>query len=763
MKLPRFQSGPQKSGAQMVNFRGINWSEQVQEGDLSDSIGLSLERYPILSQRTDREPVLSMQGVSDFFAWDGHLVSVRDDGLYLDDEAIDNITPGKKQWAVVNTKLCIWPDMVYVDLTNHRFGRFDEAVQTTGVAESAALTSSSLRADLYSIIQKDVTGGAYGGSATEWNPYVYTYGTDVEAVIACWVDGAWDMDALGTLETSSGFFSDRQVDEWMHWDPGRIFIPSKTNNQFGYIAGDAGVTEPDRSKYNTEGYYAVFTYCTSADEGDPYVGVDRSSVMWHFDVFQVGVSTKLFSTAFSVGHAVNISGTPYGIADGERLRITGIDDITNTLSFAENSLNAPVAFRVLTEALVQDSAYYLRYGDRDAYTYCRFSAEENVPAGMIVYAREGDNEQVYIWDPENKKTLYIWPASIGTYQGSGTLLSGTLYNTLEMNITIQRVVPAIDFICESGNRLWGVGNAQNNTIYNAQTGEYETYTSRCIYASALGAPEQFYDYSGLATDSYAVAVGSDGDFTAICSYGGNVCCFKEHRMVKVIGSFPAEYYIAEYEVAGVQAGSEKSLVSINEVLYYKGTNGVYAYGGGVPQKISGAFGTRALKDACAGRYRDCYYMSAKKNETDGVLLCYSPTTGLWIKEANSVITAMEDVKNDLYFLKEDKTVTKTAERTDEALEWMAEFTPFDETAHIHKGYTFLRLRLTMRAGAWLKAEVRQDQKPWSTVWTQRATDDMTMNIPLRIGRCDRFAVRLSGRGRTDIRSMVREFTVQSEV
>ena len=54
-------------------------------------------------------------------------------------------------------------------------------------------------------------------------------------------------------------------------------------------------------------------------------------------------------------------------------------------------------------------------------------------------------------------------------------------------------MPDLDFICESENRLWGCSNE-----------------TRTIYASALGDPTNFFSYQGLSTDSYAVAVGSEG-------------------------------------------------------------------------------------------------------------------------------------------------------------------------------------------------------------------------------------------------------------
>ena len=118
-------------------------------------------------------------------------------------------------------------------------------------------------------------------------------------------------------------------------------------------------------------------------------------------------------------------------------------------------------------------------------------------------------------------------------------------------VSLARNVPDLTCICECDNRIWG---AEGTTIY----------------ASALGDPKNFYLYDGLSTDAYAVAVGTDGEFTGCIAYSSTVLFWKEDCVHKVIGSTPSTYEIYTYTVPGVQAGSEKSLVVINETLFYKG-------------------------------------------------------------------------------------------------------------------------------------------------------------------------------------------------
>ncbi|MCQ4771898.1 hypothetical protein NE579_15845, partial [Intestinimonas massiliensis] len=75
-------------------------------------------------------------------------------------------------------------------------------------------------------------------------------------------------------------------------------------------------------------------------------------------------------------------------------------------------------------------------------------------------------------------------------------------------VMVRRKIPDLEYICESENRLWGCEGHN-------------------IHASALGDPTNFFTFAGVSTDSYSVAVGSDGDFTGCAAYSGDVLFFKE--------------------------------------------------------------------------------------------------------------------------------------------------------------------------------------------------------------------------------------------
>lgn len=313
-------------------------------------------------------------------------------------------------------------------------------------------------------------------------------------------------------------------------------------------------------------------------------------------------------------------------------------------------------------------------------------------------------------------------------------------------VTVERKVPDFSCICECDNRIWG---AEGTTIY----------------ASALGDPTNFFVYDGLATDSYSVAVGSDGDFTGCCAYSSTVLFWKENYLHKILGSYPAQYEIYTYTVPGIQKGSEKSLTVINETLYYKGRNGVYAYAGGTPELISENFGTRRFTNGIGGTDGERYYLSMQREDKTWELYVFDTLRGLWLREDAIHAVDFAYLEGTLYFLDgSNKKVRMMGQDNSEEgpVAWTATLAPMDETTHGRKNYSRLYLRADLEAGAWLKIEISADGTPFRQVFATHNQRARTMTIPILPVRCDSFQIRMTGKGMCIIKSMVREFSLGSE-
>lgn len=313
-------------------------------------------------------------------------------------------------------------------------------------------------------------------------------------------------------------------------------------------------------------------------------------------------------------------------------------------------------------------------------------------------------------------------------------------------VMLERKVPDLTCICECDNRIWG---AEGTTIW----------------ASALGDPRNFYVYDGLSTDSYAVAVGTDGEFTGCIAYSSTVLFFKENCVHKVLGSYPAQYEIYTYTIPGIQEGSEKSLCIINETLFYKGRGGVYAYTGGTPELISENFGTRRYYDAVAGSDGERYYISMRDQAGTWELYVFDTLRAVWLREDGTHALDWAYLNGTLYYLDADtgRAMMCGQDYEEEGrIDWSATFCQMDEVVHGRKGYSRLYLRADLEAGSWFRVEISTDGGLWRQVYTCHDARAKTVQVPILPVRCDNFRVRLTGKGVCVIKSFVREFSVGSE-
>lgn len=516
MNLPRLKTTNSATKAEIVSMRGINYSDQIQDGDLRDSLNLSARRYPYITTRRAR--VQQKKNETDYYsgctglaAW-GKLVAVEGTNLLYDGEVVGQVTAGEKQFAVVNTKMVIWPDKVYLDMSTRQVKPL--GAELTG--SKATFTTNSMK-------------------------------------VSGWAD---------------------------------------------------------------------------------------------------------LTTLFKAGDAITISGCT-----------------------TKNENNKDIVIKSLT-------------ADTITVTDNTFAAA----------------------------------------------------NEASTSIKIERKIPDMDFICESENRLWGCSSEKQT-----------------IYASSLGDPTNFFVYEGLSTDSYALAVGTEGDFTGCCKLTSSVLFWKETKLHKMLGGYPAEYSLYTYDIEGLQKGCHKSLQVINEVLFYMGLHGVYAYSGGTPSLISSNFGDHAFTDGVAGNDGDSYFLSVQEG-AERHMFVYETLSGIWVLEDSTDALDFARIGKDLYFLAADGTVwLEDGRKDDPDIRWMAQFTPFYETVEGRKRYSRILLRLELPKGSYLSAEVRCDGGRWKECGKVIGQEHDVVPLMIAVNRCDKFEIRLQGKGPCTILSMLREFRVRSDV
>lgn len=350
-------------------------------------------------------------------------------------------------------------------------------------------------------------------------------------------------------------------------------------------------------------------------------------------------------------------------------------------------------------------------------------------------------------------TMIVWDKGDNYIVVTGILERVT---TQEAPITVARRMPNMDFVVESGNRLWGCryGTDVNGNMVNE------------IYASKLGDFKNWNSFAGISTDSYTATVGTDGQFTGAITHLGSPLFFKETCMHKVYGnSLP--FGIQDTACRGVQKGCGGSLAIVNEVLYYKSRSAVCAYDGSLPVEISTALGEVNYSDAVAGAVGNKYYISMKDGGAYH-LFVYDTAKGMWHREDNTQAMAFCACRGDLYFIdaadRKIKTVHGTGTQDSAPVKWMAETGIIGTDSPDKKYISRLDVRMSISLGTMVDFYIQYDSDDkWDMLFSVDGHSLRSFTIPVRPQRCDHFKLRMVGNGPAKVYSICKNIEQGSEV
>lgn len=664
MRLPNMKYTENRQQKTVVQFLGVNYGENTADGQFAETENLSARMFPCLSQRQGRAAVNTYQNPTAVWYKNG-LIVVDGTDLKHNGVVVGTVSPGKKQFANVNTKVVIFPDKVMYDTKSDTESDTESkkfrSLEAEFVSEAGAVEftgSNALKVHLGNYQGVIASFGTVGGGSKAEILYRYN-GRDSDetesrfAKLFEYKVSSVTVNAETGAVTVQGKTADVVVEDW---NEGDLFIDSSL--------GMDGVTSWGKiiKKYKRHEMW---------DFNDPITGqvIGRESKDYAgFDYNRYEVRGKSYEALDGGWEGMNFR-------KGDTVEISGCT------TYEANNKTATI----------------------------REITEEESDAGTL-YSLVFDKEMF----------------ANGKEAGA---------------VTVKRSVPDLTVICEQDNRLYG---AAGNTIY----------------VSALGDPTNFNTYDGVDTDSYSVAVATEGDFTGCIGYGNGVLFFKEDCLHKLLGRYPSEYALYDYTVPGVAKGSEGSIVNINEVVYYHGREGVYRYSGSAPERITADFGLRRFDSASAGAQGNLYYISMRdKAEDKYSVWVYDTGRGIWLREDGTKAVGFARDGGKLYFIDGDANtlVLANPEESDEAISWSATFCTMTEIYLNRKIYSKLLLRLEQEDGAEVKIEVRCDGGEWKTHKQFKRGPHKTVLVPIVPNRCDSFQIRISGTGRTVIRTMVREF------
>ena len=352
-------------------------------------------------------------------------------------------------------------------------------------------------------------------------------------------------------------------------------------------------------------------------------------------------------------------------------------------------------------------------------------------------------------------TMVIQEVGEGYIVVIGILNQKTTVNT---KITLKRLMPHMDFITESENRLWGCryGTDVNGNVVNE------------IYASKLGDFKNWNCFAGISTDSYVATVGTDGQFTGAITHLGYPIFFKENCMHKVYGNYPANYQIQTTHCRGVQKDCSKSLAIVNEVLYYKSRSAVCVYDGSLPVEISSALGDMTYTNAVAGTIRNKYYISMMDDNGEYQLFVYDTKRGLWHREDNTHVIDFCTCRGELYYIESGNTKIKTilgSGTPDTSLiSWMAESGIIGTDLPDKKYISRLDVRMKLTVGTRVYFYIEYDScGKWEHLFTMTGIKLQSFPISIRPRRCDHMRIRIEGDGEAKIFSICKTIEQGSDI
>lgn len=307
----------------------------------------------------------------------------------------------------------------------------------------------------------------------------------------------------------------------------------------------------------------------------------------------------------------------------------------------------------------------------------------------------------------------------------GMIVSDT---TQTAPIKVERLVPDMDFVTEDSNRIWGCSSAK-----------------REIYACKLGDPFNWNSFEGLASDAYALVIGSDGDFTGCVAHLGNILFFKEDVIHKMYGAKPSNYQLVNINGRGVAKGCEASIVIVNEVLIYKSRQCVCAYEGGMPYNISSAFGDINYTDVAAGAVDNKYYMSGQ-DDSGYHMLVYDTERRLWHKEDATHALQFAYCQGNLYYINSANQIMTVYGDNEGPVQWMFETGNMMDESLDNKFISKIQVHMELESDSEAVIYLKFDDESYERFYSVKTAARRTFTVPIIPRRCGRFCLKMTGTG-----------------
>lgn len=741
MRLPNLKPIPSKI-MQIDVFNGINDNVFIPEGCFKDMKNMSSDYYPALGQRKIRDKYVLKGNINGAIELNGNLYTVVGTSLYKNGTLVSGYTlsNSKKQLLIYGACIAIFPDGV---LYNTEWKSGDEGQQWTKMSYTKSPTdkTSTSNASLPYMYLSDEDGNPYAvmpydGQLSNSDSQVKTFVQNIGNYIPAYVQNpVKNVNVLHGLQWQVKTYASENV----KYPMGAIYFGSKKNLSIGYW-------NSMMSSWTSQTLYITWWWYTGEANANEIEKTIKAG-----DYIKLEVTKSDGKTKLKESDTYNARWKLYDHFSNNYVRVEKVKKAKRSDGYYDVGI-------VFKETGVEYLNYLAKENNADYFDITFVDIEEGPSSNMV------GSKIIHSTSPNVLRTPYPW--------GTG---DGNKYMYGFNHLTIKKDLPEMDFVTVCDNRIWGCSNKEHE-----------------IYACKLGDPTSWYVYAGISSDSYAVTVGSEGNFTGAYTYRGTPYFFKENMIVAVYGNRPSNYQIGEILYPGVEAGSEGSFSYMGGYLYYKSRQGIVRFDGSSVEIISEELGKKVFKEAvgCAGDYK--YFVSMKENGTNKMFV-YDSKYGLWHKEDGlkpdfffKYGTSVYGVVRTSYIIyKIDgidslsgklPSATKTTEIPEyemigdiklyhKGIDWYAETGKIESGSINTKYIQRLGIRFELKERAVFRVKVIYDnESEWMEVYSKMGTkNEGAVSITFRPRRCEKFRLRLEGEGECIVYSIQRTVNEGSDM
>lgn len=715
----------------VIEFKGLNKKDLVEEGEMRDMLNLTAERYPLLCPRKPRGSIAVPAGATPISAITKYekIAMICKVGnqyrFYYDSEYIPEISrlsAGTKMVAI-NTRICFFPQKLMFNAKTKEVSSMD-----------ATLTFPAMKVQLHQngLVLRAKNGGTLPTLSDNFN---------LDDVVHCSVSSGGlipipdpvkiDMWNGGNKHTNIVAYNKANIrgaqipaigadpDFVVEDDPG-AFLPYVVDNTFQARFTLTGKFAPFKAAGNSRTIKTV-----ESEEASLIIGATDATI----------TETKVVSTSIKKNGATASDGSTASAEVTVELK-GGIPAFDGSITLKAGKIDTAYDVTIVVDVtMTLDNEFEQIDADR-------VLAEFNQITDVLKNLEEKD------------KSTTI------TFAKDDTLLPsimGQEYLTVEVdNMTISRTSPDIDIVMESNNRLWGASNDDNT-----------------IYCCKLGDPTNWQYFQQTSVDSYYAEQGTDGDWTGCANYGAHLLFFKEDSITKLYGTAPSSYQTVTVTAPGVAKDSPKSIAVINDMVVYRSRNGIMAYDGSVPYEISQKFGDMVYSNVVGGTDGKNYYCTLDHSGPDGPahrLLCLDIEKATWHQHDETGAECIFKYDGQACMITTDGNIeiidAREPDEDQNLMTWIAVFGPFDEYVENRKVYSKMSLRATGKTNARIRVFISidndYDKIEHGEGWEEVA--DITFDgygdgeyIPIVPRRCDKFSIKIEGTGMCEIKELTRRY------